>query len=384
MVSPGRQEVGYACTNTADDMNVLFITQFSAIGGTSRLHALQFVPHLERDYGMRIRCARVYSDGFFRTQMGLTPAGRVRKMAALAGGLFLGLLKKIAFAFRTARYDVVFIQRETFPGALFAILCAINPRVVYQLEDAIYEMSPFLEKSRLSRAMLRYQAHLCRRMMRGARAVIAENEGIAEEARKHNARVAVISAPIDSERFHPDPAAHDAGTVVIGWIGTPATTRMLAILDPVFEALGEKYGGRIKLKVVGTARDYTAPSIAVEKKDWDFDHEVEYMQSFDIGVMPVEDTPFEKGRLGGKMIFYMMTGIPFVATDMPLNRGAADDGVHGFFVRTPAEWIEKLSLLIEDPALRSRMGAQGRARAEERFSLRSKIPLLADALMQAV
>jgi glycosyltransferase involved in cell wall biosynthesis len=159
---------------------------------------------------------------------------------------------------------------------------------------------------------------------------------------------------------------------------------MLATIDSVFAALAEKYGDKIKLKTVGAARDYDAPAIATEKMDWSFETEVADLQSFDIGVMPLEDTPFERGRLGGKMIFYMMTGVPFVATDTPLNRGAADDGVHGFFVSTRDQWVEKLSLLIEDAALRSRMGARGRARAEEQFSLASKIALLAAALTGAL
>lgn len=364
-------------------MKVLCITQFSEIGGTSRLHALQFFPHLERDYGMRIRKIYMYSDDFFRVQMDLAGADKRQKFFSLARGLAAGFLKKICIAFLAARYDVVFIQRETFPVLLYRILRMANPRVVYQLEDAIYEISPFLDKSRARRMLLRYQAHLCRRMMRGARVVIAENDGIAREARKHNPRVAVISAPIDSERFRPATHAYQVGAITIGWIGSPATTRLIATIDPVFEALGKKYGDRIRLKTVGAARDYTAPRIAMEKKDWSFETEVADLQSFDIGIMPLEDTPFEKGRLGGKMIFYMMTGVPFVASDASLNRGAADDGVHGFFVSTHQQWVEKLSLLIEDAALRSRMGAQGRLRAEERFSLKSKIPLLADALKQA-
>ncbi|MBI2053682.1 MAG: glycosyltransferase [Candidatus Sungbacteria bacterium] len=366
-------------------MRVLCVTQFSEIGGTSRLHALQFFPHLERDYGMQISKVAIYSDRFFRMQMDLAGAGRKQKFFELAKGLLLGFFKKVILAFRAARYDVVFIQRETFPVFLYRILRVMNPHVAYQLEDAIYEISPFLGgKSFLHRLLLRYQAHLCRRMMRGAAVVIAENEGIATEARKHNTRVVIISAPIDSDRFRPISHAYGVGPVTIGWIGSPATTRLLATIDPVFSALGAKYGARVRLKTVGAARDYTAPGIAMEKKDWSFDTEVADLQSFDIGIMPLEDTPFEKGRLGGKMIFYMMTGVPFVASDAPLNRGAADDGVHGFFVSTHEQWVEKLSLLIEDAALRSRMGGQGRLRAKERFSLKSKIPLLADALKQAV
>lgn len=375
--------MGNACTHAASHMRVLCITQFSEIGGTSRLHALQFFPHLERDYGMQIRKVFIYSDEFFRIQMDLAGADKRQKLFGLAKGLLQGLLRKILLAFRAARYDVVFIQRETFPVVLFKVLCMMNPHVVYQLEDAIYEISPFLGKSFLYRILLHFQAHLCRRMMQGARVVIAENDGIAEEARKHNPRVVVISAPIDSDRFRPVPHAYAVGAITIGWIGSPATTRLLATINPVFAALGKKYGGQIKFKAVGASRDYTAPGITMEKKEWSFQQEVTDLQSFDIGIMPLEDTPFERGRLGGKMIFYMMTGIPFVATDASLNRGAADDGVHGFFVATHDEWVEKLSLLIEDVGLRSRMGGQGRLRAEERFSLKSKIPLLADALRQA-
>lgn len=365
-------------------MKVLFITQFSEIGGTSRLHALQFVPHLEREYGMRIDVRHVYTDDFFRMQMGLTRAGTARKVAGLLAGLIRGMSKKVWFIFIAARYDVVFIQRETLPVALYWLLRVRNPRVVYQLEDAIYEISPFLKQSFFHALLLRYQAHLCRAMMRGAARVIAENEGIAEEARKYNGRVLIISAPIDSERFAPAPQAPDdaSGSVTIGWIGSPATAHILKTMDGVWRALARAYGGSVRLKVVGAGRDYAAPEMTLINKDWSFDTEVADLQSFDIGVMPVENAEFQKGRLGGKMIFYMMVGIPFVAGRGSLNEAAAEDGAQGFFAATNEEWVEKLSLLIDDAALRARMGRAGRIRAEKQFSLASKIPVFAGVLKQ--
>lgn len=385
MVSAGRREVGDACSYAAGDMTqqmkVLFITQFSAIGGTSRLHALQFVPHLERDYGIEMRVISIYSDSFFRIQMKIVAVGRVRKFLNLLGGLVAGLGKKIYIVFLAGHYDVVFIQRETFPASICGLLLLRNPRVVYQLEDAIYEISQFLGKGFFPNIMLRYQAHLCRMMMRRAAWVIAENEGIAEEARKHNPRLTVISAPIDSDRFIPASEPRTDGRhVTIGWMGSPATVHILKTMDGVWRALGAKYGSRIQLKVVGAGREYAPPGIAFVSKDWRFDEEVGVLQSFDIGVAPHRDSPFERGRLGGKMIFYIMVGIPFVAGAGSLNQAIVQDGVAGFFADSDEEWIEKLSLLIENPELRARMGKTGRQFAEERFSLRSKIPIFAEVL----
>ncbi|MEK7067216.1 MAG: glycosyltransferase family 4 protein [Patescibacteria group bacterium] len=361
-------------------MRILFVTQFSEIGGTSRLHALQFIPFLKRDNNMLFRTIFIYPDSFFRVQMGLVKASAMRKFINLFLYLCIGLFKKIYIAFLAAGYDAVFIQRETFPGSIYRLLRVFNPRIVYQLEDPIYEASPFMKRGPIYGLLLRYQTRLCYIMMRKAAWVIAENDSIAQEARKYNGRVSVISAPIDSERFFPLKRTGNPSPVTIGWIGSPATTYLLKKIDQVFMILCEKYGDRVQLKVVGAAEDYVSSCAHLVKKKWSFDEEVQDLQSFDIGIMPISNVPFHRARLGGKMIFYMMVGIPFVADDAPLNRGAAKDGVHGFFVHTNEEWIHKLSLLIENAELRARFGKEGRKRAEEKFSLQSKIVIFADIL----
>ncbi|HYU64710.1 MAG TPA: glycosyltransferase family 4 protein [Candidatus Paceibacterota bacterium] len=361
-------------------MKVLFITQFSKIGGTSRIHALQFLPFLKQA-GFDCREIHIYPDSFFKIQMGVTPTIPLRKNINLVFYLGIGLFKKIGLTLRAQACDLIFIQRETFPKSLYWLLQKINPHIVYQIEDPIYEVNPYREGSFFHRLILRYQAALCKNMMKGAAAVIVENKDLAQEAQKYNKKIYTITAPLDSDYWKPGPE-RTGDTITLGWMGSPSTTPFLKTVESVLSAIGRKYPN-VQLKIVGASSDFFVPDIKLIKKDWSLEQELTDMQSFDIGLMPMIIAPFTKGHLGGKIIFYMLAGIPFVATDCEINRTVITDGVQGFLVSSHEEWIQRLILLIKDEALRQKLGANGRQYANEHFSLQKQIPIMIKALLSA-
>lgn len=352
-------------------MRILVITQFSVLGGSSRIQVIQFFPFFTRA-GISYAHHAVYTDRFFRIQNGLIKKSSLAKKINFAAGMLAGFVKKAGYVFAAGRYDAVLIQREVFPRSWYWLMRKMNPRIIYEIEDTIFEINEFWRRGRLHETALRYQARMCRNMMRYAAEVIAENEYLAAEARKHHSRVSLLTAPINTDIFVPLPsqAARESlrrGTT-IGWIGSPGTSYLLKTIAPALAAVCQRHPD-VSVKIVGAASDFVLPGVRTEQCDWDAGRERADLQSFDIGLMPLDDAPFNRGRLGYKMIQYMAVGIPVVASDIGLNKTVIRNGENGFLAGSNEEWNERLLLLITSPDLRRRLGAAGRHMAEERFSL---------------
>lgn len=348
-------------------MRILVITQFSALGGSSRIQVIQFFPFFTRA-GISYTHHAVYTDRFFRIQNGLIKKSSLAKKINFVAGMLAGFVKKAGYVFAAGRYDAVLIQREVFPRSWYWFMRKMNSRIIYEIEDAIFEMNPFWRRlGGLYEIALRYQARMCKNMMRHAARVIVENEYLAVEARKHNSYVSLLTAPINTVFFTPD-SPRVGREVIIGWIGSPGTSDMLKNLESVFAAISRRHP-EMRLKVIGTVPGFEMAGIRLIKKEWRAEDELADLRSFDIGVMPLDDAPFNRGRLGYKMIQYMAVGIPIVASDIGLNRTVVRNGGNGFLAGSNEEWVEQLSLLIASPDLRRRLGAAGRRMASERFSL---------------
>ena len=185
-------------------------------------------------------------------------------------------------------------------------------------------------------------------------------------AKKYNDKVEVISAPFDTNKYVSD--NHDHGErVVLGWLGTPMTSYLLNLIKEPMTEVAKEVSNLEFHNIAGLPVDF--PGMKVVNIPWSEEREVEYLSEFDIGLMPLDDTEFNKGRLGGKMVIYASMGLPIVADDVGLNREVVTDGVNGYLVKTPTEWKERLLTLIKDPDLRRRMGSKGREVATARFDL---------------
>ena len=165
----------------------------------------------------------------------------------------------------------------------------------------------------------------------------------------------------------------------VGWIGQRATADFLRPLAPLFEQLRKQGKGRFTAIGID-AQQLGLPMASVP---WSEDTEVASLQALDVGIMPLRDEPFERGKCGYKLIQYMACGLPVVASPVGVNRQIVEHGVNGFLAETPAEWAEALQTLLADPALRQRMGQAGRQKVEQQYSLQVTGPKLASLLMKA-
>jgi glycosyltransferase involved in cell wall biosynthesis len=149
-------------------------------------------------------------------------------------------------------------------------------------------------------------------------------------------------------------------------------------LGPVLQRVRQRHA--FTLRVSGAGEPLEIDGVEVENAAWSLEREVELFQSCDVGVYPLADDEWSKGKCGFKAIQFMACGVPVVAAAVGVNREIIQDGVNGFLASTPDEWVDKMGRLLADPALRRRFGEAGRRTVIERYSLQTNAPILADIL----
>jgi glycosyltransferase involved in cell wall biosynthesis len=212
---------------------------------------------------------------------------------------------------------------------------------------------------------------------------VAGNDYLAAFARAHNPAVTVIPTAVDTNRFVPRAAPPPPDRQpVVGWIGSPTTLPYLETIADVLAEVARQHA--FVLRVSGAGRPVHFPGVTVEAAPWSMANEVTLFNTCDIGVYPLTDDEWARGKCGFKAIQCMACGVPVVAAAVGVNREIIVDGVNGFLASTPREWVDKLGRLLTDRALRVRMALAGRQTIEERYSLRVTAPRLAAVLASAL
>jgi glycosyltransferase involved in cell wall biosynthesis len=303
-----------------------------------------------------------------------TPGKYLRK----AGGVLRGYARRVALLRKLKDYDVVFLYEQAArigPAVLERLIARTGIPIVYDFCDPIYEPYKSFINGYLSHLKFPGKtAHICKLSQH----VLVGNEELAEYARAHNPHVTIVPITIDTEEYRPAPA-REAAVPVIGWSGSHSTVPHLDTARPVLQRLAR--ARKIELRVVGTA-SYALDGVPVTAQAWRAETEVADLQRFDIGIMPLPDDPWVSRRTHLKVRQYMGLGIPCVVSPLGVNRELITDGVNGFLATTEEEWVEKLTRLVDDPALRARLGAAGRKTIEERYSAALWAPRV-QAILQA-
>lgn len=337
---------------------MLVLSKYGQRAASTRYRFGQYFPAL-REAGFQPEISPLLDDDYLRA----TYEGRLPLAALLRAGL-----RRWRDLLRAGEYSTVALNYEAFPylPAIYERLLALQAPLVLDLDDAIfhrYDMNPLL-RPLLGRKIARVAAL--------SRVAIAGNAYLAEHLRAGTAAlgretdVRVIPTVVDTSLYRPAPKA--AGSPpVIGWIGSPSTAAYLAPVLPVLRELCA--GGRARLVIVGAGKAASLQEGAgAELRDWSEHKEIADVQSFDIGIMPLPDDPWSRGKCGFKLIQYMACGLPVVASPVGVNREIVTEGT-GFLASTPQEWKAALERLVGSAELRAGLGAAGRARAEADYSL---------------
>lgn len=354
-----------------ENMRILLLSRYGSLGASSRVRYLQYLSYF-RSQGADISVVPLFSDRYVRALY----EGGARRWE-----VFAGYWRRLQALIQASRFDVLIVEKELFPflpAVVERLLCLIGIPYVVDYDDALFHRYD-RHSSIVMRWLLGGKIDV---VMSHASMVIAGNAYLADRAREAGAlRIEVIPTVVDTERYQP--RCHVVNeTLVVGWIGTPKTSRYLKPLIPVFAALQDEVSVRF-VAVGARAEDFVGTP--VEARPWSVETEVEAIQQFDIGIMPLEDSPWERGKCGYKLIQYMACGLPVVASPVGVNPEIIIPEVSGLLASTSDEWHWALLRLLQaDRPSRFAMGRSGRVRVENWYSLQVQAPRLLSAISVAV
>lgn len=270
---------------------------------------------------------------------------------------------------RLHRFDIVFIFREalmTRSAAFEEAFRKRGARIVFDFDDSIW--LPNVSDANRRWAWLKDPGKTAR-IIALSDSVFAGNRYLADYARGHNPNVVVVPTTIDTDQYRPVERT-STGPVTIGWSGSITTIQHFQFALPFLRVLRERFGDRIAFRVIGDAA-YREPSLGIEGMPWRKDTELRDLAGIDIGIMPLPDDPWAKGKCGLKGLQYMALGIPTIMSPVGVNTEIIQDGVNGYLARDNEEWVRKITALVEDTELRRGIGAQARRTVEERYSVKA-------------
>ncbi len=351
-------------------MKILLLSRYGRLGASSRVRSLQYLNYLN-DNGMSIDVEPLFSDEYLNALYNSDS----RWMAVLSG-----YLHRIVVLVSIQKYDLIWLEKEIFPffpAGLEHLLSVLGIPYVVDYDDALFHR---YDQHRwwLIRVLLGRKIDT---VMRHAALVIAGNEYLAERARSAGAsRVEIVPTVVDIQRYKAS-FQLTKNAPIVGWVGSPTTSRYLLSLKPALESLKKQFD--VRFVAVGAKQEDLA-GVSIEAMPWLEMTEVQSIQSFDVGIMPLLNTPWEWGKCGYKLIQYMACGLPVVASPVGVNKEIIKHGDNGFLADSLDEWEEAIGKLLESHNLRMQMGQKGRLQVVEWYSMQVQAPHLLSLLRSAV
>jgi len=282
-----------------------------------------------------------------------------------------GCFQRLLLLLKVSRFDFVFIHREAAPVGPpvieWVIGCIFKKKIVYDFDDAIW-MTDKHQENPLEK-MIRWRSKV-KSICRWSYQVSCGNQFLCDYALQFNKNVILNPTTIDTLAVHQRSRYAEVKNnekITIGWTGSHSTVKYLKRLEHVFQHLQKQFP-HFQLLVIGnTEPGLNLPSLIY--KPWSVASEIKDLLTVDIGIMPLPDDEWSKGKCGFKALQYMALEIPAVASPVGVNSTIISDKVNGFLCSSDQEWIETLELLMLDAGLRSRIGKEGRKTVEARYSV---------------
>lgn len=261
----------------------------------------------------------------------------------------------------STRSDLIFLQKRVLPLWLVKYL---RLPFIFDIDDAIY-----LRPESTSGVNQTLQL---------ANLVFAGNEELATYAQQFNQHVVMLPTVVDTAVYQPRTQHSTPGDerVVIGWIGTNPNRGDFAVIQPALAWLGRRYGDRVVLRIVSDQPLAMELPLETEFIPWSLDTSLSALQTFDIGLMPLEDSAWNRGKCGLKLIEYMAVGAASVASPVGVNAQIIEHGQSGYLATTIEEWQHYLDKLVNDQQLRKTIGMAATARVQEHYSVAAVLPTI--------
>ena len=352
-------------------MKILLLTRYDQSGPSSRYRFYQFLPHLDKQ-GFDISICPLFNDKYVRNLYSN------HQKRTFLNPLF-GYVKRIFNILFHDSFDLVWVEKEALPwipAFLELILYKNSVPYVLDYDDAVFHRYD-QHKNPMVRGLLFKKIE---RIMARSSVVVAGNRYIADYAQKAEVtRVEIFPTVVDLSKYRVK-ETFDSSFFRIGWIGSPSTSKHMSIAAGALTNVCKNEN--VEFRAMG-ALQRDLDEIPGKLVPWNAETEKEELTYFDVGIMPLPDTPWERGKCGFKLIQYMASGLPVIASPVGANCEIVDHGVNGFLARDTKEWIEYFYILRRDPDLRLRMGTLGRKKVEEKYSLDVIAPRLISIFQKA-
>lgn len=345
-------------------MKLLYFTKYSEIGASSRLRSLQFFPYL-RNKGYDITWKPLFNDLYVKRLY-----SKKSNLSLRVRSYFNRIFSILYLLLNKNKYDLIIIEKELlpyFPPIFEFLLYKRGIRYILDYDDPIFHNYD-LHKLKIVRRILGRKID---KIMGWSSHVFAGNSYLEDRARRAGAKShSFLPTVIDLNRYNLENYFPE-NEFVVGWIGSPSTIRYLEDLFPVFKSIHSKYPN-FRLNIIGAREQYTQEDF-IRYIPWDKMNEVEEINKFSIGVMPLHDTPFEKGKCSYKLIQYMGCGKAVIGSSIGSNNQVITNDWNGFLVKTDEDWKNAIEKYLQHPELIRIHGESGRKRILEIYNIDENI-----------
>jgi glycosyltransferase involved in cell wall biosynthesis len=351
-------------------MRILALTRYSSLGPSSRVRFYQYIPYLT-SCGVELHVAPLLGDDYVRSLY----SGRRQSVLSVV----MAYINRVARLMNSRSFNLLWVEKELFPWFPARAESSLARRgipYVADYDDAVFHRYD-LHRSPLIRALLGKSIDA---VMRHATTIVVGNDYLAECAHRAGAgRIEYLPSVVDINRYTVREKINKQ--FLIGWIGSPITAPYLGLIREALEEVSKQIDARLVL--VGAGDQDPLPGVAKEVLPWSEDSEVAHIQSFDVGIMPLPDGPFEQGKCGYKLIQYMACGLPVIASPVGVNTRIVEQGKTGFLASGNTDWVQALVMLSKDAEMRNELGKAGRKKVEQEYSLQVTAPRLLEILTEA-
>lgn len=344
-------------------MKVLALTKYARLGASSRLRTYQYA-NIGESFSLEWFIAPLLDDKY------IDDLYQKKKINPFY--LLKRYLSRFFILFNLSSYDVIWIEKELFPGLpawAERILAMRGVKYIVDYDDAIFHN--YDESKQTIKKFLKNKIDV---VMRCSALVTAGNKYLADRAMCAGAKwIEFLPTVIDLNRYPVTAIEHISPVLTIGWIGSPSTVKYLNIVLPVLDKLESKVN--FHLTVIGAKLDSSSRKY-LNCIDWDEKTEVNNILTFDIGIMPLLDGPFERGKCGYKLIQYMACSKAVIASPVGVNCNLVFDGINGFLASDDEQWEKAFIALANNMPLCNEMGKKGRQLVEDSYCLQKTAPQL--------
>ena len=343
---------------------ILLLSRYGNLGASSRYRSYQYIPYLRKE-GIEITVAPLFDNDYINDLY----AGRKKNLLKV----LRVYAKRIINLYHVRGFDVIWIEKEALPWLPAWIehkLGLTKVTYIVDYDDAIfhrYDQHHF----KLIRWILGKKID---RIIQYAALVLVGNEYLLERAKKAGARRIELLPTVVDLRKYPSTFFNDNDIFIIGWIGSPITSHYLKLVIPALEEICKNNTARLVL--IGAKREDLPTNIPVKYVSWSEETETKEIQKFDVGIMPLPNNVWERGKCGLKLIQYMACGKPVIGSSVGVNKKIIKHGINGYQARNIDEWIWAINKLKDDPKLRQKMGKAGRKIVEKNYCLQVTAPKL--------